>query len=983
MHIEASVDETLLRTLTFGCFPKNILSFQDSQDYIEQIAFVDYQLELLIQNELSGVELSKATQEQFSNDGIGAKLESLIEYAVSISANYNDHSKTYHQSLYYTTVLSHLYYLNSQRGELQKTLSSIYVTSLESVNGDNVNGNHSSSTAPVKKSTSGAAGKTQTDEFIKYMTTRYRVIQGFSDLENSITIWNEYLSQWQPYFFNKSNVAAHRWLEIMFDKFSYILTTDGSSKIEFQTLRQIPFAENKNSLIAFCNYLSRHQNKERIASKFRSEYGGWLSKTLEYQATEKLDTFPHASSTESSRDLNSFVDNLFEGLGSVPYYYLLLKPSSAKKFLIHAMHQTYQSQTVLSSFIKTLLDLREYDEAYAAMKTYVSYIEKGQEQHMGHVDNILSIIETYTACIIAFNPLESFISEKNKGKEKKFKYTTNYMVVKFLHQLGADLIKYLGILAEICGLSYDLDEKPPHTNEETNEAKDQGSNRLSFLYKKYNINVLLGDRSSFIDLISKAWFSLGKFAQYLATYEAPNEDKLKGFTSQVLMYYKNGLIVNATGNCELLFNYALALSYNSSLHSASKLCKFILKKYPESFKTWNLLVLILTSFESYNPDKIQDNDDSTTIIEESRASNSTNGGWPSRESEKLIANALNIAAIFIEKYNSKSTSGGVTLSEETKYQIIQLKLTQLAVWESIHGTPYILEYLPDLFELFHELFDIDLGRTDQDGKDKPKSNMDSAWSHRPSVIDPKVKERPVANGRTNGHANGNGHNNVENNRRKSNDIDFISDKLKNLSRLKSRDRKAQSELSRREIDNVTERRLLQELWLWTSNIYAKLGNFEEAEQCIVESETVYEPNVKSNASLGLLTSKTRKFLSLQEFEKSLEILGREEYYSRKDFGTTLLGLCKLFIIDDEVDNSLFISTADMNAGVIRLKNYLEKYTNCWPYGSNNPEVWWYLSLIYERIDDKILLNKSLWKCIDLEDFRPVRAFSSSAAFEFS
>ena len=134
--------------------------------------------------------------------------------------------------------------------------------------------------------------------------------------------------------------------------------------------------------------------------------------------------------------------------------------------------------------------------------------------------------------------------------------------------------------------------------------------------------------------------------------------------------------------------------------------------------------------------------------------------------------------------------------------------------------------------------------------------------------------------------------------------------------------------------------------------------------------------------MGFLTSKSRKFLSLQEFERSLEILTKKDnslashnkFNSKYDYGLTLLGLLKLFLIDDDPKNSLFISTKDLNSGIIRLKNLLENYSLTWPYGYNNPEIWFYLSKIYEFIDDKILLTKSLWRCIELEDKRPVREF---------
>lgn len=61
-----------------------------------------------------------------------------------------------------------------------------------------------------------------------------------------------------------------------------------------------------------------------------------------------------------------------------------------------------------------------------------------------------------------------------------------------------------------------------------------------------------------------------------------------------------------------------------------------------------------------------------------------------------------------------------------------------------------------------------------------------------------------------------------------------------------------------------------------------------------------------------ICSNNREFLALQEFERSLEILNEPiNYYKKKELGTTLLGLCKLIILDDNINNSLFISTKDI------------------------------------------------------------------------
>ena len=179
-----------------------------------------------------------------------------------------------------------------------------------------------------------------------------------------------------------------------------------------------------------------------------------------------------------------------------------------------------------------------------------------------------------------------------------------------------------------------------------------------------------------------------------------------------------------------------------------------------------------------------------------------------------------------------------------------------------------------------------------------------------------------------------------------------------------------------------ESQLLQDLWLWAFKLYYKVGQFEEAEQCIVEAETALAPNYNTHACLGMLTSKERKFLSLQEFEKALEeVEDKKNSFHKSAHGWALLGLCKLFVIDDEPQNSLFISSKDKNAGLIRLKNYLEDYARCWPFGYNSPEVWWYLSLVYEKVDDKILYAKSLWRTVELEDYRPVRGYETCSPYK--
>ncbi|KAK7680971.1 hypothetical protein QCA50_016024 [Cerrena zonata] len=233
----------------------------------------------------------------------------------------------------------------------------------------------------------------------------------------------------------------------------------------------------------------------------------------------------------------------------------------------------------------------------------------------------------------------------------------------------------------------------------------------------------------------------------------------------------------------------------------------------------------------------------------------------------------------------------------------------MAVWEQLYGVQYILDYLPEVFILFHELFDevvIEKIEAPEPSESDFDARPDARWSHRPSFIDPNP-----------------------NSTNDSNVVVLIEkqiakDRIKKMSKAGTTNEASQPQTVIRQKPKeadlkdplklrlyILEKKILQEIWLWTSRIYLKIGLNEDAEQCIVEAENVYEPNIKTFTHLGLLTSKSRKFLSLQEFERSLEILSsQDQQYNKRDYA------------------------------------------------------------------------KSLWKCVELEDFRPVRGFEVCEEFGY-
>lgn len=908
MFIENSVNDRYIRTLNFGCFPKNVSEFQESQDFFQQLVFVDYQLQLLIQEEYGGDELPEETSKGKE------KIAELTEYIDTVSLNYNDDNKGYDEKLYYAILKAHLLFFTGQLEEMRRLLGTI----------------------TVSKEMNLAKASIHQVEFIQYLTCRYFVLFGLTNYK----FWIDYLVN-VPESFIKSQVAAKYWLGILY--FELASTLSANSPISFDDLKELKFFSNRISTISFSSYLIL--NTRLVDESFGTDFAAYLNEEIERHLADNQ-KFPDANS--SNAVLDDYINNLYESIEQFQQpnnsqTIKIMKASASKKLLVNCTSKTYQSQIVLTNLVYTLIYNNEYDEAFAAFNTLVSYLEKDQEQKGGYINDILSIINIYSTCITKFNPISS---------EKKFKYTSKDSILDKLKTYSEHLIKYLHTFGDFVDVTYD---------EETEDD-------LSFLYRRFNPNILLPDRSDFIELVSLAWYSVGYYFYYLSTDESPSDYVLQLNVSHCLQYYKNSLVINSTGNQKFLFSYALALANNRKLKSSLKLCKFILKKYPESFKTWNLLVLLVTAFEA-------------------------NNSSDSKESEKFINNALNIAGLHISKNQKR-------LLVESKYEILQLKLTQLAVWESIHGTAYILEYIGEVFILYHELFDFEAGKaiSNTRNNDGSKSIKDTKWSHRPSFID--VSKEPTTTTTTKF--------NAEIIETKSTGEARRLDKLRRLSRVASNTSRSLTNgttktenmdsanhpttkarlvssppnrsvsVSQKNQGHLSERKILQEIWLWTARIYIKVGLLEDAEQCIVEAESIYEPNVRTFIALGYLTASDRKFLSLQEFERSLEILDhdRSHSFTKVDYSNTLLGLCKLFMIDDKPESSLFISVKDKNAGLIRLKNLLEKHAMSWPYGSNDSEIWYYLSKIYEIIDDKPLLTKSLWKCIELEDYRPVRSFIS-------
>lgn len=931
-----------METLAMGTFPKNVASLDTSLDPFFQLVYIDHQIHALLHQHVPGalfvqnsIHLSEATLE---------KIHALKERLGQLDAG---DSRRSIESLYLAVILGHLHNIEGDSRASNDALE-----------------RHSRIRIP--KSAFPAENR-----FFDYLRARLCCLLGAALPEN-YTHWIVYVVEFRQ-IYRKSDVALKIWTHAIFDNVLQTVSAHGLKPLSFQDAKAQRFAENTTALVVFCNHCLKPRNAHNLSRNFAIEYSSFLAELVQ-NSTKTRAEYPSAAQ-ERPADLD-FMDALYGSLDEISssrdYATKLLKKKVLKKYLVSMAERSFQDRQVLSNLIVTLIDLKEYDEAFAAFETYVEYVEQEQIKNDGVIVDLLSVIDAYATSISAFNPLNSFVPDA-KLLLKRFKYRSSDEVVLALKKYCSSLHLLLDRALDGANLTY--------SSGLLDEDVDE---RLSFLYHRYNDNAFVDDASPLGKTLCGAWFALGKFNSYLATYESNSVEDMKDNTQRMMGFYKQGLILNCTRSVSHLFEYALCLAYSYELESTVKLCKFILKRHPESFKSWNLLVLALSGLE--NKAKTLDDLESSVLADilpellngdmngnghsqNGRVSHGMNGAAKDAPGlEKFVDDALNVAALYL----NRNRENDIATPLETRYEILQLKMTQLAIWESNHGVDYILNYIADLFVLYKELFlDISLPK-DVEAQSKFETRSVGVWSHRPSVMDPSERAQALQRTmllRKQGLA-------AKGSLKRLSKVESVLTKERSDAKAKDANGDAQKS---KNLDK--EARVLQYLWLWMATIYLKLDLTDETEQCLVEAETAYKPSVSTFTYLGLLTSKTRKFLALQEFERSLEIFHLpEEQYNKLAYMLTLLGLSKLFIADDDKANSLFVSSKDLNAGLVRLKNYLEEQSHCWPYGYNNSELWYYLSGLYQKFDDKMLYKQALLRCVELEDLRPARAFDVCESF---
>lgn len=368
------------------------------------------------------------------------------------------------------------------------------------------------------------------------------------------------------------------------------------------------------------------------------------------------------------------------------------------------------------------------------------------------------------------------------------------------------------------------------------------------------------------DVLSKAWSIL---------YHKRAESLEYLLSNELASYLSNAMCVASKGDylVELQFQYSYVLATQRDIEPAIKILKTVLlEANPECYKAWHLLALC----ESIREDK--------------------------ETSFKIVCSVLEAMRESFNEGNLKAIQ---------RWQFVQLKLTQLSLIEEIFGTLDATEMLPEVFELFSELFPEDTNEFDKIG---------NGFNHQKEY-------------------------------------------------------------------------LMQLVWIFSANMYMRLGDrLDDSKEAIKEARNVTEEfrNLNCDIAAGFLNALTgdRKsalksfetvlfydqlnvdamigFAELvfpEELEKSEGII--QNYYQLDEPSSRSTSLQKT----DEV----FLNDVDKSVASARLKFLLEYAITKSTEAYHSPEVWWYLSTIYENYEDKSY-KESLLNCIRYKECNPIRGF---------
>lgn len=590
---------------------------------------------------------------------------------------------------------------------------------------------------------------------------------------------------------------------------------------------------------------------------------------------------------------------------------------------------------------------------------------------LGQYDEALHAFDTYTAyqemarrrqaSAKASNEFDSVQHEKLQGGD-------NDKAVVRVFAKAIDLIvrvKKDGVLAR------DTADKLRSWLNNEDLIGTQGKNRKWGHERKVSaVSSISADLS---DGFSVVWAAIAR-AYALYAYQATTTEEREVVYELAVSSYENSLGYHPEDG-QIYFDFALLLAENSQLNRAMKVVREGLMVDKSHIKLWHLIGLLLSAVDDFE------------------------------KATQAISNAI--------KLLSEKGEGGVhTIPSFEKSQYLQLRMTEVALYEASEGIDKALELIPGVFTLYGDLHPPVV--ISEEAAPLPEEDTDTELSPtRSSIL--RIRNLKPSLGLT----------------KTLSRTGFRGNKESRPTSPKPSRMSTASRIAPPNIPSMVDkssRNDLHSLWLWTAGLYRRGGLYTEAQEAIVEAERVRGHSANGHVELGLLLKADQPALALAEFESAL--------HEDKDNARAIVALAQLIYEQSEVAmkeedeeevqesllneivnkangislakangngkskhtddveeeeeepstknsaeaikepayGSIFISKDDQLAAVTRAQGLLDLLLQS-GHGFNCSEAWWLMSLYQERSQDKVGATASLWKSVGLEESRAVRSFS--------
>lgn len=776
--------------------------------------------------------------------------------------------------------------------------------------------------------------------FLKYWELSLSILSQSSNNTTSYNILKNYLLILFKFndFPKKINILGTNQFNQFFKKLSNYLN---ENSIDIEILFKDLKTNNeifKNCIKYIIFFYSNKFKYDSLISSFNSILKNYLTTCK----------FPKANETNDNLDLFYKTSN---------YILENFKINSifTNSMITESISKTFQSIEIVKYWLfkkinqsnNTKGQEEETIETISIFKTYLSYVDILKIHHKGKIYDLVDLIETYIKFI-------------------------NYLINLKINKKLFDLI-----------LNYN------------NKLNDLINNNL---INSLNISKNFKKLNDFLKLkLSYYYYQLGNFSKFNCIYFKTNYNDLINKIEISKKNYELSInFLNSIKNFENLnninskifnfanyfFEYSICLIKLNNIKDSIKYIKFAIKLNPSNLKYSNLYILLSSS------------------------------------RDETYLKTMEQCQQIIENLNSYIDSNNVNnLSSIEKWDIIQMYMTYISLIEAIDGINEAIQNVPRLFYVINKLIFPNNGGL-KEKKDSIKSSSiqvpnnltataaasaDNTNSTSAVIVTPSSQHEMTSN-RPSFSNPGDDFSISE-----MSINDTSSKNLSILKKIKTSNKVATSKITskishiRNKSENLrnggggggnnnklngntntiefhklsdSERKKLQECWIWTSKLYQKAKLTIEAENSIKEAENCYPPNFKTHSRLSSLLINNNNKLSLQELEISLD---------EKEDGNieAVLNLVQLTLIykpletdnDNNYGNEIFISLKDWQSSLSRSKYYLELLTSRYEL-FQYPEIHYYLSLIYEIIGDNEQLENCLWRSIALEEARPLRHWDS-------